>query len=268
MRNALTLLATLVLAAAGRTAAADPVEARLLTAPTAWLPPGGALTATASADQLGGGAVLVGLGLGGLAAIELGADSEIRTCTDCGQPAEERWFPRASFRLGARQDAWFRGMPALAIGLKNTFAARGFGAFEEPRVTEAYLTASRIVGPFRLHAGVVAIAAGFGDLELAPQLRPVGGFEIRLASLPRSTFIGDVGWTARLEHEPEPSERRGPRLEAMGGIGARYQFFRWASIELGVRVPRDDGLANARAMVRLNGVWELAAPEKRRLELR
>ena len=268
MRHAPAMLATLVLALAARTAAADPVEARLLTAPTAWLPPAGALTATASADQLGDGSVLAGYGLGGLAAIELGADSEVRTCTACGEAADERWFPRASFRIGARQDAWFRGMPAIALGVKNTFAARGFGAFREPRVTEAYVAASRILGPIRLHGGVAAIAAGFGDLALSPRLRPLAGFEIRLASLPRSTFMGDVAWTARLEQEPEPSTRRGPRLEAMFGVGARYQFFRWASIELGVRVPRDDGLASARAMVRLNGVWELATPAKRRLELR
>jgi hypothetical protein len=268
MRTALTLLVPLALALAGRTAAADPVEARLLTAPTAWLPPGGALTATASADQLGGGSAFVGLGLGDLASVEIGADSEVRTCTRCSDPADERWFPRAAFRLGARQDAWFRGMPALAIGLKNTFAARGFGAFREPRATEAYVVASRIIGPFRLHGGVAVIAAGFGDFELSPQLRPLGGFELRIASLPRSTFVGDVGWSARLEQEPEPSPRRGPRLEALFGVGARYQFFRWATIELGVRVPRDEGLAGARAMVRLNGVWELATPEKRRLELR
>jgi hypothetical protein len=268
MRTALTLLAPLALALAGRTAAADPVETRLLTAPTAWLPPGGALTATASADQLGGGSAFLGFGLGDLAFVEVGADSEVRTCTNCIEPADERWFPRAAFRLAARQDAWFRGMPALAIGLKNTFAARGFGAFREPRVTEAYVVASRIVGPLRLHGGVAAIAAGFGDFELSPQLRPLGGFEIRIKSLPRSTFIGDVGWSTRLEQEPEPSTRRGPRLEAMFGVGARYQFFDWATIELGVRVPQEEGLAAARAMVRLNGVWELTTPEKRRLELK
>jgi hypothetical protein len=270
MRHALTLLATI--AATARLAAADPAEARLLTAPTAWLPPAGALTATAAIEQSvehkGDGAVIVGYGLGGLAAIELGADTEIRTCTRCGEPANARWFPRAQFRLGARQDAWFRGMPALALGVKNTFAAPGFGGFERPRVTEAYVVASRAVGRVRVHGGAMAIAAAFGDLELAPVLRPIAGFELRPPGWPRSTLVADVAWTTRLELEAEPSDRRGPRLEMMIGGGARYQFFRWATAEIGVRVPRDEGLANGRVMVRLNGVWELGNPGKRRLELR
>jgi hypothetical protein len=268
--SALAALSALTLGARG--AAADPVEPRLFTAPTAWLPPGGALTASAALEQSveyrGDGAVMVGYGLGGLAAIELGADTEIRTCTSCSEPANARWFPRASFRIGAPQDAWFRGMPALALGLKNTFAAPGFGGFERPRVTEAYVVGSRVVGRVRVHGGVEAIAAAFGDLELSPQLRPIAGFELRPPGLPRSTFLGDVAWTTRLELEPEPSDRRGPRLEMMIGGGARYQFFDWASIELGVRVPREEGLANGRVMVRLNGVWELATPARRRLELK
>jgi hypothetical protein len=270
MRHALTLLATI--AATARLAAADPVEPRLLTAPTAWLPPAGALTASAaidpSAQSRDDGAVTVGYGLGGLAAVELGADTEIRTCTACDRPANGRWFPRASFRLGARQDAWFRGMPALALGLKNTFAAPGFGGFERPRVTEAYVVASREIGRVRVHGGAMAIAAAFGDLELSPRLRPIAGVELRPPGWPRSTLVADVAWTTRLEQEPEPSERRGPRLEAMIGGGARYQFFDWAAIEVGFRVPKDEGLSSGRVLVRLSGVWELADPGKKRLQLR
>lgn len=275
MRHAPTLLARIALVAAllaGRAASADPADARLLTAPTAWLPPAGALTASAafepSASARDDGAVIVGYGLGGLAALELGADTEIRTCTRCDEPANARWFPRAAFRIGAPQDAWFRGMPALALGLKNTFAAPGFGVFQRPRVTEAYVVASRDLGVVRVHAGAVAVAAAFGDLELAPVLRPVAGLELRPPTWPRSSFLADVAWSTRLEAEAEPSDRRGPRLEMMIGGGARYQFFRWASIDLGVRFPREEGLANGKVMVRLSGVWELASPKKRRLELR
>ena len=270
MRHALTLLATVALTA--RLAAADPTEPRLLTAPTAWLPPAGAATASAkidpSTESRDDGGLTVGYGLGGLAAIELGVDSEIRTCTSCDRPANGRWFPRASFRIGAPQDAWFRGMPALVLGLKNTFAAPGFGGFERPRVTEAYLVVSRTVGPVRLHGGAMAIAAGFGDFERSPRLRPLAGFELRPPGWPRSLFIADVAWTTRLELEAEPSGRRGPELEAMIGGGARYQFFEWAAIELGFRVPQDEGLASGRVLVRLSGVWELATPAKKRLELR
>ncbi len=273
MRLALTLLAAIApLSLGARSAAADPVVPRLFTAPTAWLTPSGALTASASGDvsiaHQGEGSVVIGYGLGGLAAIELGADSEVRTCTQCDEPANGRWLPRASFRIGARQDAWFRGMPALVLGLKNTFAAPGFGGFQRPRVTEAYVVASRVVGPVRLHGGAMAIAAVFGDLEMKPTLRPIVGLEVRPPGFPRSTFVADVAWTTRLELEPEPSERRGPRLEMMIGGGARYQFFRRANIELGVRFPREEGLSNGRVLVRLNGVWDLTSSGTRQLELR
>jgi hypothetical protein len=272
MPHALTPLAALALVLGAGPAAADPVVPRLFTAPTAWLPPAGAITASAAADvsvgHQGEGAVAVGYGLGGLAAIELGADTEVRTCTSCGEPADGRWLPRASFRLGARQGAWFRGMPALALGLKNTFAARGFGGFQRPRVTEAYVVASGVYGRVRVHGGAELIAASFGDLEMSPVLRPIAGLELRPPGFPRSTFVADVAWTTRLELEPEPSERRGPRLEMMVGFGARYQFFNWANIELGVRVPREEGIANGSVLVRLNGVWDVSNPGKRRLELR
>jgi hypothetical protein len=128
--------------------------------------------------------------------------------------------------------------------------------------------ASRDLDVVRVHAGAVAIAAAFGDFELAPTLRPVAGFELRPPTWPRSSFLVDVAWSTRLEAEPEPSDRRGPRLEMMIGGGARYQFFGWASIELGVRFPREEGLANGKVLIRLNGIWELATPQKRRLELR
>lgn len=276
MRHAPTLLAKIALLAgllAGRTASADdPVEARLLTAPTAWLPPSGAVIASVafepSVEARDDGALSVGYGLGGLAALELSLDTEVRTCTRCDEPANARWFPRAAFRIGTPQDTLIRGMPALVLGVKNMFATPGFGVFERPRVTEAYVVASRDLTVVRLHAGVMAIAAAFGDFELSPVLRPIAGLELRPPTWPRSSFLADVGWSMRLEAEAEPSERRGPRPELMIGGGARFQFFAWASIELGVRFPQEEGLAGGKILVRLNGVWELATPQKRRLQLR
>jgi len=273
MRHALTLLATVASVALGaRLAAADPPEPRLFTAPTAWLPPAGALTASAqfdpSTDSRDDGGVMIGYSLGGIAAVDLGADTEIRTCTSCDRPANGRWFPRASFRIGSRQHALFRGMPALVLGLKNTFAPPDLGRLGRPRVTEAYVAASSVVGPVRLHAGVMVFAAEFADLELEPELRPFAGIELRPPGWPRSHFMADVAWTTRLELEPEPSVRRGPQLEAMIGGGARYQFFEWAAIELGFRVPQDEGLASGRVLIRLSGVWELDSPAKKRLKVR
>src|SRR5262245_18794967 len=168
MRTALVLLAAVAPMLSVRPAVADPVIGRVLTAPTAWLPPAGSVVGTAGSDHRGDGGVLVGYGLGGIAMIELGADTDVRTCRTCSERPDARWLPRAAFRVGARQNAWFRGMPALVVGVRNTFATPGFGPFEDPRVTEAYLVASRVVGPVRLHAGAQATAAAFANLDLAP----------------------------------------------------------------------------------------------------
>nr|MBA3819382.1 hypothetical protein [Deltaproteobacteria bacterium] len=82
-----TLVGALLVA---RAAAADPTPARVVTAPTAWLPDAGVLTGTISADVRSGiadrrpdGGLVVGYGVGGLAALELGADSDVGRCTVC-----------------------------------------------------------------------------------------------------------------------------------------------------------------------------------------
>lgn len=162
----LALLAILAIAMP-RPAAADPIQrgsapsgstARVLDVPTAWLPSAGAASATLGVDHRGDAMAIVGYGLGRIAELELGSDSDVRACTDCAMRPLPLVLGRAAFRIGAPQDAWFRGMPAIVFGVRAAFAARGHDV-HEPRTTDAYAVASRDLGVVRLHLGVDAISA-------------------------------------------------------------------------------------------------------------
>ncbi len=239
----------LVALASARVAAADPVLGRVLTAPTGWLPPEGAAVGTAGVDHHGDGTVIVGYGLGGLAGVELGTDTDIRGCTVCGgehRPAAI-WLGRAAFRIGAPQGAWFRGMPALVLGVRATFAAHGHD-FGHARVGDAYAVASWAAGPVKLHLGADAVDAGYDDVAMGTKVRPLAGLEWTPAQYPRSSLLADIMWVPRFEVGL-------PKLEWVVGFGARYQALAWGSIELAVRAREDDGLGGIEALVRVNGVW-------------
>jgi hypothetical protein len=245
MRALLTVAAVAALGVA-RPAAADPAGARVLTAPTAWLPTAGAGSATLGIDHRGDGLAIASYGLGGLAEVELGVDSDLRGCTDCAsRPAPIR-LDRAGFRIGAHQGAWFRGMPALVLGVRVAFAAYE-PAVDAPRAADAYLVASRDLGVVRLHAGADAIAASAAGRASGLRLRPLAGVEIHPPMYPRSSLLGDLAWLPELE-------ARGPALRWMFGIGVRYQAFSWASIELAVRARQGEDLGGSTVMVRVNAV--------------
>jgi hypothetical protein len=251
MRCAL-LLGVVACAAAVQPASADPAFPRVITAPTAWLPPAGATVVTAGSDHHGAGMGDAMIGLGGLASVDIGVDTDVRGCTVCeGDESDAKglWLGRAGFRLGARQDGAFSGAPALILGMRTTFAARGhlFGA---ARVTDAYLVASRTLAAVRLHAGAQLTEAAFDDrtVRMAPTLRPFGGLEWTPAAYPRTTLIADVAWL------PELRTNRTISQEWTAGWGVRYQALRWGSIELAVRHREDEGLGDTTVMVRLNAI--------------
>ncbi len=231
-----------------RGAAADPALGRVLTAPTAWLPAQGGMVGTAGIDRRGDGSVTLAYGLG-LASIELGTDTDVRGCTTCDGDlkADALWLGRAAFRLGARQDAWFPGMPAVVLGLRNTFAARGH-TFGGARVTDAYLVGSRVLGPVRLHLGGAISDGGYKQVALGPTLRPFAGFEWTPAPYPKTSVLGDVMWVPRIETDRV-------ELEWVAGWGVRYQALKWGSIELAVRHRQDEGLQESTVLVRVNGLW-------------
>ena len=244
-------LAVAVVLAAAHAAAADPVAPsepilpRVLTAPTAWLPPADAWVATFGVDHRGDGSAIVGYGLGGLAEIELGADTDIRVCSACTVRPVPRWIARAAFRVGAREDAWFTGMPAVVLGVRTAFAGFGLAA-HDVEATEAYAVASRDLGVVQLHAGLAALSAGVDGHRAAAQLRPLAGIELHPPMYPRSSLIGDIAW------QPELDAMRGPALGWLLGVGVRYQAFSWASIELAVRARQGDDLGGSTVLVRVN----------------
>lgn len=243
MRAVLTVACAVI--AAARPAAADPGEARVLTAPTAWLRPADTAGATLGIDHRGDTTAIASLALGGLAEVELGEDTDVRGCTDCTMPPVPLRLLRAAFRVGVRQDVWLRGAPALVFGVRATFAALA-PAVREPRVTDAYLVASRDLGAVRLHGGVDAISASASGHRARARLEPLAGIELRPPMYPKSTLLGDVAW------EPNLDAVQGPSLGWMLGIGVRYQAFSWASIELAVRARQGEDLGASTVMVRIN----------------
>jgi hypothetical protein len=236
--------AIIAIALMARTATADPSLPRLLTAPTAWLPAEGAVIGTAGLDHRGDGSIDVGYGLGGLAEVDVGADTDLRACVGgpCGatRRATAQWLGHAAFRVGARQDAWFAGQPALLVGVTT-----GFG---HPRATEAYVIASREVSVVRLHAGAAVLDARVGDARMGLRVRPVAGLELMPPQYPKTTLLTDVAWVPRFE--PDHAT-----LEWVGGVGVRYQALRWSSIELDVRHRGGEDLGATTVFVRINGVW-------------
>jgi hypothetical protein len=240
-----TVAAVAAVLAVARPAAADPVGPRVLTAPTAWLPEAGAVAAMLGIDHRGDGAAVVGYGLGGLAEVELGSETDVRACTDCTARPSPVALGRAAFRIGLGQDTWFTGLPAIVFGVRTTFAARGH-AVHEPRTSDAYLVASRALGVVRLHAGIDAISASASGHRAAARLRPLAGVELHPAMYPRSSLLGDIAW------EPTLDAQRGPTLGWLLGIGVRYQAFPWASVELAVRARQAEDLGASTVLIRLN----------------
>jgi hypothetical protein len=250
MRAVLTVAAAVI--AAARPVAADPVGSRVLTAPTAWLPPPGAATATLGIDHRGDTAAFASAALDGLAEVEIDEDSDVRGCAapagqDCAMQRVALRLGRAAFRIGARQDAWLRGMPALVLGVRASFAAYE-PAVAAPRVTDAYLVASRDLGVVQLHAGADALAASVAGQRSAARVRPLAGVELHPPMYPKSSLLGDIAW------EPELDAVHGPVLRWLLGIGVRYEAFSWASVELAVRARQDEDLGSATVMVRVNAI--------------
>lgn len=234
--------------------AEDPSESRVLTAPTAWLPPAGGVVVTATLDHRFDGSAVIGYSLGGLAAIDLGTDTDVRTCETCDGDANPLVLGRAGFRMGVRQDKAFRGSPALLVGVRTTFANRG--RVGDVKVSEAYVVASRVLGPVKLHAGVQAVDAAMGQVDLGVTARPIGGLEWTPGQYPNTTVLADLAYVPLLKHGQGDVD-----LEWMAGVGVRYNALRdWGAIELAVRVREAEGLGDTTVMVRLNGVFDPANP--------
>lgn len=244
-----------------RASAADPTTDRVFAAPTAWLPPAGAIIGTGAVDlrAIAEGrfesTLTVGYGLGGLAALDVGTDADVRGCDLCGDGSPRPlYLGRATFRMGARQNAWFKGMPALLVGTRVSFAASG--NFDNLRAVDAYAMASRTFTKYvRVHAGVSVHAARYDEpdrgIELEPALRPNFGIEVTPPQYSRTSVMGDFTYLPLLVRTDTESSAR---LEWVAGWGVRYQAFDWGAIELAVRHREGEGLGDSTVFVRVNGI--------------
>jgi hypothetical protein len=235
------LVAALVLIACG-SAAADPAPiGHVITAPTAWLPPEGGLVASAGIDQRGDGGFRIAYGLGGIAAVELGKDSDMRACTD---PCAERTDKQPSsnghmgYTMGVGQDG---PRPAIALGFLTTFDKASLKA------VDLHLVASYAISGVRIHAGVAAIQSRVGDATSGVLLRPSLGFELTPPQYRKTTLMGDFAYLPLLDASA-------PTVEWTAGWGVRYQAFQWSSIELDVRHRESEGLGDSTVMVRVNAL--------------
>jgi hypothetical protein len=225
------LRAFTIVAITGGLAAASPVHDRVLTVPTAELPAAGDVIASGALDRHGALGIDAGYGFAGLAELELAlADGDARDGT--GAPVERS---TAAFRIGAHEDAWFSGQPAVVLGVRTTIST--------DKATSAYVVASRRLGVVSLHLGgsLEAIVA-----ERPIVVRPLAGFELRPPAFPKTTLLADLSW--------QPTFAAMPTDQLAFSWGVRYQALRWAAIELAVR---HDGssFGDPDVFVRVTGMW-------------
>jgi hypothetical protein len=223
-------LAIITIALLTRTGAADPALDRVLAAPTAWLPAEGVVVGTSGIDHHGDTSIDLAYGLGGLASVELGRDDDVRGAATAIREN------RAVFRLGAAQDEWFAGQPALVLGVSKSFAS-------DARVAQAYVVASRVLGPLAVHAGAEVLAA----TNMTTATRPLAGLELVPPQYPKTTLMADLAWLPVVSASSHP--------EWLLGWGVRYQALAWGSIELDVKHREGEDLGASTVMVRLHGVW-------------
>src|SRR5258707_4040329 len=231
-----------LVAIASRVAVAGPALDHVVAAPTAWLPAANAGAGTAGLDRYGNAMIDVGYGLGRIAEVDLGIDSDARACTTCSHddPAPSIYLARAGFRVGARADAWFAGHPALVFGVRAT------AAIGRRRVGDVYVVASERIGFAAVHAGVEAIDAGDAAMHMGMRVRPIVGAQLTPPQIPKTTVIADLVWLPRFTAST-------PALEYTFSWGVRYQALSWGSIELVVR-QREKELDIPSVLVRVTGV--------------
>ena len=231
-------IVVIVLIAAG-TAVADPAPiGHVITAPTAWLPPEGGIVGSASLDHRGDGGFRFAYGLGGLAALEIGGDKDMRGCdAACDKPVPA-WNGHMAFTLGVPQVDL---RPAFALGFATTFDKPSLKA------VDLHLVTSYRFGGVRLHAGAALLESRTGDVSSGVKVRPTAGLEITPPQYPKTTLMTDIAYLPLLRQSA-------PDLEWAIGWGVRYQALKWGSIELAVRHREGEGLGDSTVMVRVNAV--------------
>jgi hypothetical protein len=231
-------------------AAADPAPPpaelpHVVTAPTAWLPAAGTVIGMAGLDHTGEPLVDVAYGMGGLAALDVGVDTDVEATAGSGAPTSEVALGRAGFRMGLQQELDGLGALAELVGARVTFAGSG------RRVTDVYAVASARLGAVRVHLGadVMDAKASSGATPLGTTLRPTLGVEVTPPIYPRTTLLVDLAWLPKFDGATT-------EVQYVAGFGVRYQALKWGAIELDVRTREGEGLGDTKVMVRVDGVWK------------
>lgn len=220
----------------------------VLTTPTGYLLPAGALYSRNAIDTGGGVSSDNRVGLGDVAEFGVATTDQVRehdTVDDA--PVQIQPYVTASFRLGVDENRLFGGQPGVTLGFRKSFEREHRNA--KSRIAELTLVASKRLGPdAALHVGGALWDASLQQDtggatphevtlhgKLGDQLRVFGGFEAR--PLPRSQILVDLGWAPDLCYRCASDGTGTIKLRPELSWGVRYQVARFMHIESGVRVP-------------------------------
>jgi len=219
-------------------AAAEPMAtSRFRDAPGAWVAPSGTLTVSAGSDAIRlAPAVHAGLGLGGIADIEVGYRGDLQACERCDDEDDDSrrvQLLTSRFRLGGDLEPVVRLPLHGAVAFERSFAARPSGDAAREPAFAALSGALGIRTPSLILGGGVSLWAG-GD-EVAP--------EMAMLDVERARPFGLVGWRPRdsktlllgeFAYQPAFLAAK-MRADWVAGGGVRYLAFPWGASELMVR---------------------------------
>lgn len=205
------------------------------------------------------------LTLGEIAAAGIGYDDRLLVGATADD-AEVQGRVSTWFRMNVPAGHWWRWQPALDLTFQRTEARADKDSDEDSDTPEDQAQAAELraaaTKTWRSSAfGVIDLTAGLGlweiagagvrlsDEALGARVRPFGGVAWTPPSYPRTSLL--------LEGSFGPTVLDGqPRLDWRLGWGARYQVFRWSTIDLVVRNREDAGLAGSTVMVRLTAALD------------
>jgi hypothetical protein len=251
-------VATAALASAPRNAAADSTRAlrtveHVIDTPTALAPGELRLDARIRYGHVGAPSWQVALGFARMAWLTVGSSKGQLGCVSCAGSGGKVDSWMADFRLVAQPARWWRGFPALALGVRLDDSERAQAILpdrpDDTRQVEAYLVASKRVGPVGLHLGVVGqnLVASYPDRTSVLRsrgfaVRPTLGLEIAPPAFPRTRLLAELNPQTLLRADT-------PQQEWTWSWGVRFWATSALAAELTVEQPASDPLAGSTVYV-------------------
>lgn len=215
---------------------------QVLTAPTGRILPAAYIYSRSSVDTGGGLASELRVGLGDVGEFGVATTDLVRARRGTDTPPERiAPYLLASFRLGVKENQFFKHQPAASIGFRKSFEAKKLGA--SSRVAELNVVMSkRFAEVVAVHAGITFWDASLNDgtgettfheeAQIKDQLRPVLGIEFRPKS--DAEILIDYSYAPSFCYSACTEKRF--RLDPILSWGVRYLVADWIHIEAGVRV--------------------------------